>query len=1006
MSTSSTKNNVALKMSIFIVNTPWKALCIFALLPFLLSCISMPFFKLNDLDGWDVRESASSKAQDAWDLAIEDLRISDVEGDAASTAIINGSKTRKNKGPTLTLFIENISGEKNMLSNNGLSYLRWLESKISNEKIWTDNCQLNLNSETMCKPPQTLIEMLNIEVPSFFSSCNNNDDDKDFVKDDCTTISTENRLNLLNHLHLEKYDMFVMNSFKNTNVSSVIQSKYRFGLPVDGYDSADKSLKKQESKVKKQIILLKEWLDTVVVTNKDDFRVYYLFSGIGGYSAQKQLIADGSFATGSILFVLAVMAFHTRSIAIASLGMLQILISFPSTYFFYRLIFQIEHFGTLQVLAIYVILGIGADDIFVLYDAFMQAPTTFDDNTTGESQDEKLALSKRLAWSLTRAVSAMTTTSLTTWAAFVVTAFSPIINIRCFGVFASIMVMVNFLLCIMITPCLIILVHTGQFKCCCDKCNKSTGNRVQQANDEKNDKIQQIENKKSQEKEDQHGTIKLRRVESFFQNQFAPFILKWRVPILLLLIGLVSFFAYFASKLKPSDEQIGNIWPDTHPVKIAYDLQGDEFLKGEGRYLRLRAVFGFRPPGIDRTGLPPFDPTKLGTILWDDDFDMTTEASQSHYQYVVDEIKKVENVRKVDSLMSDMKLFRTMSMIPNPESPIPREYFLKNLSAMLKSPLGARAKGTEMVMYDDNSKLKLVSFIIQMDHPWTWPVSEKSRERDEIDKVLNEANKNGPKTLNGGMQVSSSHVWMDCQLRLTTASTFGLIIAFPLAFVIVFWATKSILTTVAALLTIGSIVNVVLGMMVLAGWALGFMESICVTVIVGLAVDYVVHYSISYTQVFNHKDAGNESISMQKVLNNAVTECLVELGVSVLGGASSTFGAALFLMMCVIKYLRIFGLFLAMTIGSSVVLATIMFPLILSFIGRLDLERALLGKICGDKCIGETSSSKNNININVDDQLTGIKEDTEGGPIATSNVGGNNDAGNYKLPARKNDTTS
>ena len=35
---------------------------------------------------------------------------------------------------------------------------------------------------------------------------------------------------------------------------------------------------------------------------------------------------------------------------------------------------------------------------------------------------------------------------------------------------------------------------------------------------------------------------------------------------------------------------------------------------------------------------------------------MTTEASQSHYQYVVDEIKKVENVRKVDSLMSDMKL--------------------------------------------------------------------------------------------------------------------------------------------------------------------------------------------------------------------------------------------------------------------------------------------------------------------------------------------------------------
>ena len=69
------------------------------------------------------------------------------------------------------------------------------------------------------------------------------------------------------------------------------------------------------------------------------------------------------------------MSLHTRSLAIASVGMLQILLSFPVTYFFYRVVLQISHFGTLQVLAVYVILGIGADDIFVLYDAFQQAPT-------------------------------------------------------------------------------------------------------------------------------------------------------------------------------------------------------------------------------------------------------------------------------------------------------------------------------------------------------------------------------------------------------------------------------------------------------------------------------------------------------------------------------------------------------------------------------------------------------------------------------------------------------
>ena len=75
----------------------------------------MPFFKLNDLDGWDVRDSASSKQQDAWDLAIEDLRPSDMTTKISST-VHNGTKTRQTKGPTLTLFVENVSGKKNMLS--------------------------------------------------------------------------------------------------------------------------------------------------------------------------------------------------------------------------------------------------------------------------------------------------------------------------------------------------------------------------------------------------------------------------------------------------------------------------------------------------------------------------------------------------------------------------------------------------------------------------------------------------------------------------------------------------------------------------------------------------------------------------------------------------------------------------------------------------------------------------------------------------------------------------
>ena len=64
------------------------------------------------------------------------------------------------------------------------------------------------------------------------------------------------------------------------------------------------------------------------------------------------------------------MVFHTGSLVLASVGMFEILMSFPSTFFIYRLIFQIGYFSSIQILSIFVVLGIGADDIFVFVDSF------------------------------------------------------------------------------------------------------------------------------------------------------------------------------------------------------------------------------------------------------------------------------------------------------------------------------------------------------------------------------------------------------------------------------------------------------------------------------------------------------------------------------------------------------------------------------------------------------------------------------------------------------------
>jgi len=77
---------------------------------------------------------------------------------------------------------------------------------------------------------------------------------------------------------------------------------------------------------------------------------------------------------------------------------------------------------------------------------------------------------KRLAYSFNRAVRAMAITSSTTAVAFFANAFSPLMNIAGFGIFAGIIVPLNYLLVVMIFPPAVLWYETNilrEQKCIC-----------------------------------------------------------------------------------------------------------------------------------------------------------------------------------------------------------------------------------------------------------------------------------------------------------------------------------------------------------------------------------------------------------------------------------------------------------------------------------------------------------------------------------------------------------
>ena len=406
-----------LKYATFVTNRPWTSLFLVLLIPVILSGISMPNFDLNDLEGWDVRHGDSSKNYDAWTKA-EELTFSydpnkdiynpnnenkksmfDVKTEAVN--IDQDPQRSIDSNTNFQIYYQSLT-TGNMLTSEGLQMMHEMETSLTTHASFVNNCLLhNVSNVWQCKPPISIVVGAESPIANEATAA---------APNSLPTITQTTHIELLQWMHSTRaiYSNTVINTFDTTtNSSSSVRSIFQFGLPIAGYDTALTNEIEQKKTIKKSIVQKKiatlaesianalpdkYHICTLSCDATHQYRILFDYSGLSGVWAMRQLSADGPLAGLSFAFVLIVMTLHTRSFAIASVGMLQILLSFPSTYFFYRIVLNIHHFGTLQVLAVYVILGIGADDIFVLYDAFMQAP--------GQG-------AAKLSWALKRAVSAM-----------------------------------------------------------------------------------------------------------------------------------------------------------------------------------------------------------------------------------------------------------------------------------------------------------------------------------------------------------------------------------------------------------------------------------------------------------------------------------------------------------------------------------------------------------------------------------------------------------------------
>lgn len=149
----------------------------------------------------------------------------------------------------------------------------------------------------------------------------------------------------------------------------------------------------------------------------------------------------------------------------------------------------------------------------------------------------------------------------------------------------------------------------------------------------------------------------------------------------------------------------------------------------------------------------------------------------------------------------------------------------------------------------------------------------------------------------------------------------GIVIGLCLALVILVVATTNLAVGVLATLIIAMITCSVLGVITMIGWKLGPLESLNLTLVVGLAVDYVVHLAEGYMELKHDKREAN------------VQHTLSHVGISILSGACTTLGASIFLLAAKILFFFQFGIFIFCTIGFSIMYSIFFFPTVMALIG-------------------------------------------------------------------------
>jgi 5-methyltetrahydrofolate--homocysteine methyltransferase len=599
-------------------------------------------------------------------------------------------------------------------------------------------------------------------------------------------------------------------------------------------------------------------------------------------------------ALGSAAITGVAITVHTRSPWITLVGLLQVILSFPLSYFVYKLIAGLEFFPFINFMGVFVAFALGADIVFVAADKWKNARLN---NRKGSTEDIA-------AVALPDAAGAMALTTSTTAVAFFGTAICPVAPLKCFAIFCGLLIVFDYILNILLIFPALCIYDKWQLKnkdvcfCCCNM-GKRSGYTDENLN---------AKNKTSLI----HGIL-----SGFYRVLHA---IRWPLFVICIAAAIVS--AVFAARIELPNNS------DVRMLKSSVQYEQNY----EWRINLLSEVMEKKSgaPGYVIWGVTPADtgdhnnPATSSQLVLDDRFDASTTEGQTFLMNFCDRLFAEEfagltrenytcPLNQFDSWLSREATSETPSSIYADNCagvtglPMPPKDFNPCITAWTNAfnvTSILERNGVVKIMYIEfQQRIRYDSRYDDLNDEWHiiehWFENERASAPEEVNKVFHS---------------SGDFAWYDTNGSMLQTAYGSAAIALAFSSLVVLISSRSVVLTLFSLVTIGYVLTATTALLVAIGWTLGFLESICFAILIGISCDFVIHFGHAYASL-----PGIVSRDQRTKF------ALIHMGPSILAAAFTTIASAIVMIFTVNTFFVKFAIILFFTILQATVGSFIVF---------------------------------------------------------------------------------